>query len=182
MNARILRRLFLPLAMAAVVGASAYAATGISSAATSPHLSRPAAVKTIRVTFTVRNKEGKIIRRETGVATVVRIAVGSAAATVAGAASPQSGVGGPSEVCVAHTDYSASVGSLGYIGIKYTFPSAPFVAGSSFNESSQPVSAIESVETPGGRGDVVVVWVENGWTKTQTIAGYFNVIYWDGGC
>jgi hypothetical protein len=178
MNARALRRLFLPLGMAAVVGASVYAAAGTSSAASTPKPPRPAVVKRVQFVFGVKNKAGKIIRSETGVAQVMRVDVGSAIAKQAGA-TPDLGVSGPSTVCVIHQLASATVPLEGYGFMEFKFPSAPFVAGSMFNE--QNVSAIAENILYSSGDDVWVDELNNG-ANAATFDGYYGVLYWNGGC
>jgi hypothetical protein len=179
MNARAMRRLFLPLAMTAAVGASVYAAAGTSIAASTPKLPGPAVVKSVRFEFGVKNKAGKIIKRETGVAKVMRVGAASAIGKQAGAATPDLGVSGPSTVCLIHQLASASVPAGGYGYIEFKFPSAPFVAGSMFNE--QNVSAIAENILYSSGDDVFVDELNNG-GGTATFDGYYGVLYWDGGC
>jgi hypothetical protein len=177
MNAQILRRLFLPLTMAAIVAGSVYATTGISSAASSPQPTGPAVVKTIPVVFTVHNKAGKIIRRQTGVAKVVRR--GSAAARQAGIAEPDA-TAGPSYVCVAYVLPGAvATGPGGYIGEEFIFPSEPFIGGSFFNQTGPYPYATEA-ETQEGAD--VYVYAENNGGATVGLHGWFGVLYWNAGC
>jgi hypothetical protein len=179
MNVRALRRLFLPLAMGAVVSASVYAAAGTSVAASTAKSPRPAVVKTVRFEFGVKNKAGQVIRRETGVAKVERVDVGSAMANQAGAAAPDLGVSGPSTVCLIHQLASATVPLGGYGYMEFKFPSAPFVAGSMFNE--QNVTAIAQNILYSSGDDVWVDELNNG-ANAATFDGYYGVLYWNGGC
>jgi hypothetical protein len=179
MNARTLRRVLLPLGMAVIVGTSMYGLTGISSAASSPKPPRPAVVKTVQFVFGVKNKAGKVIRRETGVADVVRVGVGSALAKQAGAAAPDVGVGGPSTVCLIHQLQSTSVPAQDYGYMEFKFPSAPFVAGSEFNEVNVTAWTLPLLYTT---GDDVWLYELNTNTITATLDGYYAVLYWDGGC
>jgi hypothetical protein len=63
--------------------------------------------------------------------------------------------------------------------IEFKFPSAPFVAGSMFNE--QNVSAIAENILYSSSDDVFVDELNNG-GGTATFDGYYGVLYWDGGC
>lgn len=175
MNARALRRLFFPLAMAAVVGASVYAAAGTSSAASTPKSSRPAVANTVQFVFGVKNKAGTIIGRETGVAKVVQVGM----AKQAGAAASDAGVSGPSTVCLIHQLKSASVPAGGDAYMEFEFHSAPFVAGSEFNEQKTAVFTENLLYTS---GDDVWVATQNNYVKAETLDGYYAVLYWNGGC
>jgi hypothetical protein len=193
MNARLLRRLFLSVGMAAIVSASLYALTGtsnaasgpksprasaagISSAASSPQSPGAGAARTAAVRFGIVNKAGKTIRSGTGVARIVRL--GSGAADHAGAAVPDS-VEGPSEYCYATFHESASVVHGDYFYVEIAFSSGPFVTGYGFNETTRVFYA-ETTEYQSGKD----VWVSvlNNSSGTETLAGYYAVLYSGAGC
>jgi hypothetical protein len=173
MNAHALRRLFIPLAMAAIVGASVYALIGTSGAAASPQSPRPGVVGTVPVKFTVMNKENKVIHRGTGVATIVRLR--SAAAKQAGATGPDAGAG-PDPVCYAYYHLSYRVGKGGYVQEKITFSSGgPFVVGYGFNETT---AAYLAETTEFESGDLVQLTTVNNSAYSETLAGYESVLYY----
>jgi hypothetical protein len=164
MNARALRRIFLPVGMAAVVSASVFGLTGISSAAGSPQPPKPAVVSKVSAEFIVKNKAGTTVRREAGVAKIVRLRL----------AAPD-GVGGPSTVCLAHvwSDFSALPG--GTVLEEFEFPSSPFVVGSMFNETIFNQYALESGFQSGA--DVFVSAANNSSTS-RILAGYYCVLFY----
>jgi hypothetical protein len=194
MNARALCRVFLAVGMATVVGASVYGLSGVSSAASSPQPASADVVKTVPVTFGVVNQAGKTIRRGTGVAKVVRLGSAaakqpgvakivrrfeSAASKRGGAAAPDAGVGGPSTVCLAFFYYNVLVSAGGWSYVNITFPSAPFVVGSMFNETFYDPAAQESVYSSGVNVQVTAL---NNADTPYSQEGYYGVLYWDGGC
>jgi hypothetical protein len=192
MNARILRRSLFSAGMAVIIGASVYAAAGVSSAASHPPaprvhpaaargtVSRPQAsparaVRTLPVTITVENKAGKTISHRTGVAKLIRLGSGAPPPGIAGPA----GVKGPSTYCYAYYSVNYSIGAGGSVIETITFSSGPFIAGYGFNETTK---AIYAETTEYQSGDTVQVTALNNGTSTETMAGYMAVLYTGGGC
>jgi hypothetical protein len=179
MNARALRRVLLPLGTAVIVGASLYGLAGISSAASTPKLPRPAVVKTIRFVFSVQDKAGTLIQRETGAAKVIPVGVGPATSGQAGGAAPDLGVTGPSTVCLIHQLESTSVPIGDWGTMEFEFPSAPFVAGSEFNEQNHTAWTLPILYSS---GNDVWLYERNEDNVPMVLDGYYAVLYWDGGC
>jgi hypothetical protein len=168
MNARILRRVFLPLGMAALVSGAVYGLTGISSAASAPKLARPAVV---HVVSTMYNKAGKIMWRKTGVAKITRLA--PAAARPAGAAAPEATSTGPDYVCLAdaYVNYAAEGGAI--YTEEFEFGSSPFVIGSMFNQTVPNLFAFETEYQSGD--DVYVRVLQDAGSYPGAITGYLGV-------
>jgi hypothetical protein len=179
MNVRALRRVLIPLGTAVVVGASLYGLAGISSAASTPKSSGPAVVKTIRFVFSVKNQAGRLIRRDTGVAKVIPVGIGPTASKQAGGAAPDLGVSGPSSVCLIHQLESTSVPVGDWGTMEFEFPSAPFVAGSEFNEQNHTAWTLPILFSA---GNDVWLYERNEDNIPMVLDGYYAVLYWDGGC
>jgi hypothetical protein len=168
--------------MAVLVGASVYAMTGTSNAASTPQSPKAGVVskagKTVPVEIHVMSKAGKTIRVEAGVARVVQ--VGSAGVKQAGAAAPNT-LAGPGSACMDYYHYSFSAGPGSYGYVTFPFSSSPFVIGSMFNETTQTRYAEESEYQSGTN---VTVTVLNNGSGTETLSGYYGVLYYpiSGGC
>jgi hypothetical protein len=184
MNVRILRRLFLPVGIAALVGASLYAMTGSSSAASTPQSHkagaveiRASAVETIRVTAGVGKVDGgKTVEVKGAVARIRQVGAEETGATSVSTS-------GPNEVCLAYYPYSASVGSGGYAYVTFSFSFTPFALGYMFEETNQVFYAEESnYWSPSALSQTVTI-LNNG-PSTETIAGYYGFQYSaiSGGC
>jgi hypothetical protein len=178
--------------MVVIVGASVYAAAGVSSAASHPPaprlhpaavggtVSRPQAspastVRTLPIKITVENKAGKTISQRSGTARVVRLGSG---APPPGAAGPDS-IKGPSTYCYVYGAVNYSIGAGGSVIETITFPSGPFITGYDFNESTRVIYA-ETTEYQSG--DTVQVTALNNGTTTETMAGSMAALYTGGGC
>jgi hypothetical protein len=177
MNIRIPRRLFLPVGIAALAGASLYAMTGSSSAASTPQSHKAGAVETVRVTAGVgKVGGGKTVQVKGAAARVKQVGVEETGAT------PDS-TSGPNEVCLAYYSYSASVGSGGYAYVTFSFSFTPFALGYMFEETNQVLYAEESnYWSPSALSQTVTI-LNNG-PSTETIAGYYGFQYSaiSGGC
>jgi hypothetical protein len=190
-NARILRRFFLPAGIAALIGASLYATTGTSSAASTPQSSKAGAgiirgAGIVRYTASVVTRGGKAVPVKTGVATVVEITPGGVKevmpgvkeVTPGGVTPAAVGVSGPAEICMAFVDASPAPTSPGNgFSESISFGNAPFVLGSTFegttnNTAFSPASLMWNSST---KTATITAINLNGISEAQK--GFYGVLY-----